>query len=255
MYYGYLGSRDARGKRFRMRKGQYFAGYAMGIVVLEAWYPILPGDVSNASSFDFPVRYKTLRGATSERIRAADPTLLNVIIEAGRELEQEGVRAVVGACGFLGIYQQEVAAALNTPVFLSSLLQIPMIHRALKPQQHVGVICADASSLDQQTLAACGVSSDIPVVIKGLEDQLEFDSILEDRGEFDFDRLEQEVVESAQQLKAMEPYVGAILLECSIIPQFAAAVQSAVRLPVFDYMTMINWIYHGVVQRPHEGFC
>ena len=58
----------------------------------------------------------------------------------------------------------------------------------------------------------------------------------------------------AQQLVAEHPDVGAILLECSDMPPFAAAIQRAVGLPVFDFITMINWIYHGVVQRPYEGF-
>jgi hypothetical protein len=48
--------------------------------------------------------------------------------------------------------------------------------------------------------------------------------------------------------------VGAILLECSDMPPFAWAIQSAVQLPVFDFITMLNWIYYGVVQHPYQGF-
>ena len=255
MNYGYLGDQGARGRHFRIPKGQHIAGHAIGIVHLEVWYPLLPGNVVNATTYDFPVRYKRVEGADQERILRADPGLLDLIIDAGRELEGEGVRALVGACGYFGNYQREVAAALNIPVFLSSLLQVPLIHRALKPGQKVGIICADSQSLGSQALQACGVELDIPVAIMGLENQPEFGNILYSRGEFDYDRLENEIVDSARRLLHDEPDVGAILLECSDMPPFAAAVQREVALPVFDFITMINWVYHAVVQRPYAGFC
>jgi len=35
-----------------------------------------------------------LRGGTQDRIRDGDPAMLQAIVEAGRELQSEGVRAV-----------------------------------------------------------------------------------------------------------------------------------------------------------------
>ncbi len=251
--YGYLQSGDTRGP-LAVPKGQVIAGHAIGIVVLEVWYPLLPGNVANATSYGFPVRYKVLREATIPRILRADPALLDMVIEAGRELAQEGARALVGACGYFANYQREVAAALDIPVFLSSLLQVPMIQRSLRPGQRVGILCADASALSYKTLENCGVSADAPLAIAGMEDQPEFRSILDGRGEFDVDRLEQELVQRARELVAGHPDTGAILLECSDMPPFAHAIQRAVRLPVFDFITMIDWIYHGVVQQQYRGF-
>lgn len=254
MHYGYWGRGDARGQRFRMPKGQSIAGHAIGIVHLEVWYPLLPGNVVNATTYDFPVRYKALREATIPRILRADPGLIDLIIEAGREFEQEGVRAMVGACGYFSNYQREVSAALDIPVFLSCLLQAPMIHRALKPGQRVGILFADASAVNQNMLEACGITPDVPIVYMGMEDQPEFRNILDCTGEFNYDKLEQELVNRTRQLVTEHPDVRAILLECSDMPPFAWAIQRAVGLPVFDFITMINWIYHGVVQRPYEGF-
>ena len=254
MEYGYLGKGDAREKQFVMRQGQSIAGHAIGIVHLEVWYPLVPGNVVNATTYNFPVRYKALRGATIPRILRADPELLDLIIEAGHELEQEGARAMVGACGYFANYQREVAAALDIPVFLSSLLQVPMIVRALKPGQQVGVLFADASAVNQNMLESCGVTADLPVVYMGMEDQPEFRNILDCTGEFNYAELERELVNRAQQLVTEHPDVGAILLECSDMPPFAWAIQCAVKLPVFDFISMLNWIHYGVVQRPYEGF-
>ena len=189
-----------------------------------------------------------------ERILRADPALLDMIIQAGHEFEQEGVRALVGACGYFANYQREVAAALNIPVFLSSLLQAPMIYRALRPDQQVGILVANAKAVNQTMLEACGITSDIPVAYLGMEDQPEFRNILEYGGQFHYDKFEAEVVSRAQQFVAENPDVGAILLECSDLPPIAWSVQRAVKLPVFDFISMINWIYHGVVQRVYSGF-
>jgi len=254
MHYGYLDRENTRGKQFVMPKGQNIAGHAIGIVHLEVWYPLLPGNVVNATTYAFPVRYKVLREATIPRILRADPALLDLIIEAGREFEQEGVCAMVGACGYFANYQREVAAELDIPVFLSSLLQVPMIHRALKPGGRVGIMFADASAANPNMLEACGVTPDIPIACVGMEDQTTFRSILDGTGAFDHDAMEKELVGRARQLVTEHPDVGAILLECSDMPPFASEIQRAVGLPVFDFITMINWIYHGVVQRPYEGF-
>ena len=254
MHWGYLDDGDLRGQRFTTPKGQSIAGHAIGIVHLEVWYPLLPGNVVNATTYDFPVRYKVLREATIPRILQADPGLLQLIVQAGHELEDDGVRAMVGACGYFANYQREVAAALSIPVFLSSLLQVPLIHRALKPGQRVGIMFADASAVNPNMLEACGITSDVPVAYTGMEGQSEFRSILDCTGAFHYDRLEQELVDEARQLVAANPDVGAILLECSDMPPFARAIQGAVQLPVFDFISMINWIYHGVVQRSYEGF-
>ncbi|HEY52434.1 MAG TPA: aspartate/glutamate racemase family protein, partial [Caldilineae bacterium] len=220
MEYAPFDRNDVRGKRLTMPR-QSIAGHAIGIVVLETWYPLLPGNVANATTFDFPVRYKILREATVERILRADPLLLDMIIEAGHEFEQEGVRAMVGACGYFANYQREVAAALDIPVFLSSLLQAPMIYRALKPEQQVGILFANAKAVEQTMLEACGITSDMPVAYLGMEEQPEFRNILEYGGQFHYDKFEAEVVSRARQLVAENPNVGAILLECSDLPPFA----------------------------------
>jgi len=253
MEYTHFDPRFPTGERLSMPKGQYIAGHAIGILHLEVWYPLLPGNVVNATTYPFPVRYKLLAGGTQDRIHSADPSIADLVINAGRELEQEGVRAIAGACGYLGNYQKQVAAALNVPVFLSSLLQLSMIHQALKPDRRIGILCADGPALTSSLLENCGVSSEIPIAVLGLEDRPGFSSITFSKGEFNSEQIQQEVVEAALQLVDEYHDLGAILLECSDMPPFAWAVQAATKLPVFDFITMINWMYQGVVQRPYHG--
>jgi hypothetical protein len=253
-YYGYLGPGDDN-KTFTIKKGQVIAGYPIGILLLDVWYPLMPGNVVNASTYNFPVRHKLVKGATQKRMHTGDPTLITELIEAGKELEMEGVRAIVGACGYFGHFQPQLAEALNVPVYASSLVQIPWIKIGLKPNEKIAVLCADEKNLNSEILKKCGVDDPSICIIEGLGDRPEFSAILNsDRGKFDNKKVRQEVVTAAENLVKNNRNIGAILLECSDMPPYAADVQRAVNLPVFDFITMIKWVYNSVAQKPYYGF-
>jgi len=254
MGYGFMLGPEQVNAQIYVPKGQAVAGSAIGILVLDVWYPYLPGNVANATTFNFPVLYKILKGSTISQILGADPALLDLIIEGGRELEKQGVRAIVGACGCFGNYQKETAAILDVPVYLSSILQIPIIRRGLKPNQKVGVICGSDISLTPELLSQCGVDDLSAIVIAGAQGLSEFQNIPQCTGHFNSYEIERELVGLAKQLISDNPDVGTILLNCSDMPPYAWAVQNAVRLPVFDFTTLINWVYNGVVRRPFAGF-
>jgi len=238
-------------------KGQVIGGVAIGIIVLgHCWYPYVPGNVANATTYDFPVHYKYLKVSSTERMLSSkpDPTILEQTITAGKELEQQGCRAVVGACGYWANYLPEVAAALDVPCFLSSLMQVPIIVRALKPGQKVGIICANGDVLSSApALKNCGVDQ-ARVVIAGAEDLSQMKNVLQNTGYLNNTKFEQELVDLSEQMVSDNPDIGALLLECSDMPPYAWAIQKAVRLPVFDFTTMINWVYNAVVRRPFAGF-
>ncbi len=129
----------------KAKKGISGYGQGIGILLLDDLYPCIPGDVRNATTYSFPVTFKIVKGATIKRLLyEADLTLAKSFIKAGMELAQEGVRAITGDCGYLALFQKEIAAALPVPVFMSSLMQIPLVSRMLKPTQKVGVIAADS---------------------------------------------------------------------------------------------------------------
>lgn len=254
-YYGYLGTEADKENRFSIEKGQVIAGYPIGILLLDVWYPLMPGNVVNASTYDFPVRHKLVEGATQERMHAGDQTLLDDLIETGKELEKEGVRAIVGACGYFGHFQPQLADKLDVPVYLSSLMQIPLIAQGLKSNQQIGILCADEENLTPELMKKCGARAPDICVVKGLGDQPEFSALPNsDRGEFDNGKVRDEVVTGAKNLVEEHEDIGAILLECSDMPPYAADVQRAVNLPVYDFITMINWVYNSVAQKPYYGF-
>src|SRR5215207_980151 len=54
----------------RQRPGQMIGGHAVGIIVLNVGYPLIPGNVANATTFPFPVRYRVIEGADIPRLLA-----------------------------------------------------------------------------------------------------------------------------------------------------------------------------------------
>ena len=119
-----------------LKGGINVCGLTMGVISLESYFPKPDGHTKHPASFDFPILYKTVKGATIDRlIRERDPELLAPFIEAAQELEREGVKAITGSCGFLALHQQAIADAVNVPVFMSSLIQVPLVSRMLGSDQ------------------------------------------------------------------------------------------------------------------------
>ena len=236
------------------KKTQAWYGESIGILILDAAYPCIPGNVGNASTFDFPVRYEKVTGASIDRLlNQQDPDLAEPFIQAAARLQQSGVRAVTGACGFMSLFQQQVADTIDIPVFLSSLLQIPFIHQIT--QKKIGIITANASCLTSEHFTAAGVPQTLPMAIAGMENQVEFrDAVLREKGTLDSEKIQEEVVNVATALIQNHPDIGSILLECSDLPPYAHAVQKAVNLPVFDFFTMINYVHTALVRSPFSGF-
>lgn len=235
------------------RKTQSWYGEQIGILILDAAYPCVPGNVGNATTYDYPVRFQEVRGASIDRLlNQRDPALKEVFIEAAVELQNRGVKAITGACGFMAYFQEEVAAAVEIPVFLSSLMQIPFMHALCGGR--VGVITANASRLTTRHFTACNVADHVPVTVAGMEEQAEFrEAILEERGTLDSAVIEREVTEVALKLVTDHPDVKSILLECSDLPPYAHAVQKATGRPVFDFITMINYVQQTIARRPYSG--
>ncbi|MCR4429916.1 MAG: aspartate/glutamate racemase family protein [Tepidanaerobacteraceae bacterium] len=234
--------------RMIIKGGRTNYGEAIGILMLDTKFPRIPGDIGNTLTFNFPVRYKKVKGATAHKVvREADPSLVSPFIEAARELQQEGVSAITASCGFLAIFHDYIADAVDIPVFTSSLLQVPIVYRMLKKGQKVGIMTASKPHLTEKHFRGVGIE-DIPMVIYGMEDQEEFPAVFLDQKEtLDVEKAENEMVRVAEKMIGENHDVGAIVFECTNMPPFRRAVQQAVNLPVFDIVTLTNYVYSSIM--------
>ena len=240
----------------RVQGGYNLYGFSVGILVLDTQFPRIPGDMANATTFPFPVRYHRVPGASPDVVvRQGSRALLPAFIEGAKFLEREGVRAITTNCGFLAKFQRELAVAVSVPVFSSSLLLVPMVHRMLSPGKAVGILTVDASSLTPDNFESVGITSDIPVAVAGLETEKEFTRILlSNQLVLDVEAARREHIRVAQRLCAEHPEVGALVLECTNMPPYRADIQAATGLPVFDIVHLVQMVHtavgHGLPPRP-----
>jgi len=241
-----------------VKGGRPFYGEAIGILILDTKAPLIPGNVGNASTYSFPVRFKVLEGMPIDWWcdgEGASPRRQEVFIKAAKALEEEGVRAITTGCGYFSVFQKEASEALRVPLFTSPLLLVPVISRMIG-RKRVGIIASGAEHLNAPFLRNVGIDESIPISVAGMECKEEFVTVYNtgEKTTLDASRLEHEVVEVAQMLVRESPDMGAILLECSDMPPFAAAIQESVDLPVFDFIDFINMVFMAVVKHGYEGF-
>lgn len=233
----------------RIRGGRAVYGAAVGILMLEARFPRIPGDMGNALTWPFPVHYRVVRGASPERVvRRRAEGLLPAFVEAARELVAMGCDGITTNCGFLSLFQRELAAAVGVPVATSSLVQVATIQALLPPGRKVGILTVSAASLTPEHLRAAGVPEGTPVV--GTEGGREFTRvILGDLRELDPAAAEADLIEAAERLLTLHPEVGAILLECTNMCPYARTIALRTGLPVFDMVGFVAWFQNGLRPR------
>jgi len=241
---------------YKAKKGQVSYGEAIGILLLDTSFSAsIPGSVTNATTYTFPVRFKVVKGLTVERMFNGETRTLDLIIEAGNELVENGVRAITSNCGFMAVFQREVSKQFEVPVFLSSLLQLSFLTRIIGEGQKVGIITTRSKLCDATLLREVGINDMNSVYIKGLQDKENFrKAVTEQCGCLDSEKVEKEVVSTAKEMVKEEPRIKVILLECAALPPYGAAVQEVLNLPVFDFATMINYVYSAVIKKRFEGF-
>lgn len=227
----------------------YPAGIPVGIIMMAAKVPYPPGSPNNARTFPFPVTYATISGATYDSLIYSPrfEELRADFIQAGRNLVKQGVKAIVGSCGFMVLFQRELAANLPVPVFSSSLLQMPLIAQTISPEKKIGIITFSSDSLTEAHMSIATAGLPLKYVVNGLEDRPAFRSAVhEESGVLDFKAVEADVVAQAKAMQQQNPDLGAILLECTDLPPYAAAVAAATGLPVYDVNSLIRWAYAAV---------
>jgi len=233
----------------KARGGRNLYGHPIGVLVLDTVFPRIPGDIGHAGTFPFPVLYHKVRNASPSRVvREGDPALLEGFVQGARALEAAGVLAITTSCGFLAMFQRQLAEAVRIPVFTSALQMVPLVSRMLGHDRAVGILTVEGRALGPRHLAGAGIAEDVPVVIWGLERGQAFTPVLLDNElELDVEAARRENVEAAREMVERHPEVGAIVLECTNMPPYAAAIREATGLPVFDITTLIRMVYAALV--------
>lgn len=232
--------------------GKTVYGATVGILMLETQFPRIHGDMGNALTWDFPVHYRVVRGATPNLVVRNDPTkLLELFVEAGRDLIAMGCDGITTNCGFLALIQDQVREALGVPVATSSLMQVPMVQALLPRDKRVGVLTISKETLTPAHLVAAGAPADTPV---GGTDGLRCFTreILGDALQIDFEACRLDMIDGARALVADNADLGAIVLECTNMVPYARDIRRVTGLPVFSIQSFVTWFQAGLMPRRYQ---
>ena len=229
--------------------GKAIYGVSVGILMLQARFPRIPGDMGNAMTWPFPVQYKVVRDASPDRVvRRGAEGLLGHFIDAARELVADGVDGITTNCGFLSLFQDELSAAVRVPVATSSLMQVGMVNRLLPPGQRAGILTISASTLTPAHLAKAHVPDGTP--IGTTEGGREFTrAILGNELTLDVDAARQDNIDAALALQRANPDLGALVLECTNMIPYAADIRAATGLPTYSIHGFVSWFHSGLAPR------
>ncbi len=205
---------------------------ALGVLMLDTRFPRWPGDIGFDEGLVGPVLRRVVAGALPWRVVVdADALQASGLAEAfeaaALDLAAAGAGVITTSCGFLVLLQARLQAALPVPLVSSSLLQLPAL---LGRESRVGVLTIAAAALGREHLRAAGVQDHrcADVVIEGVDPASAFArAILGNRDTLDRAAAERDVVAAARALAARDPGLRTVVLECTNMPPFAAAIERA----------------------------
>ncbi len=194
-----------------------------------------------------------VKGATPDNVvRGGAVGLAESFIAAARELVADGADGITTTCGFLALFQDQLAAAVGVPVATSSLMQVPMVQGLLPQGRRVGVLTISKASLTSEHLEASGIPMDTPIA--GTDEGREFTrAILDDEPTLDVDLARGDLLDAGNQLIRDHPDVGAIVLECTNMTPYAADLRQALGLPIYSIYTFVTWFQAGLLPRTFDS--
>ncbi|RUW64575.1 hypothetical protein EOA31_35565, partial [Mesorhizobium sp. M4B.F.Ca.ET.049.02.1.2] len=128
-----------------------------------------PGSLLNPATYDFPIIVETVEGAWADRVIRGDPSLELAYVAAAQRLVERGAVAMIANCGFAIRHQAAVAASVNVPVALSSLLLIPTLLRQLSPGAKLAVLTADSTHCSEDLFGIDDAAERARIVVGGIE--------------------------------------------------------------------------------------
>lgn len=229
--------------------GKTIYGATLGILMLEARFPRIHGDIGNATTWPFPVQYRVVKGASPDKIVRHNPMeMVDKFIDAANELVESGCDGITTNCGFLALTQDHISKAVPVPVATSSLMQIPMVQALLPPGKKVAVLTISKQSLTPNHLHAAGVTNLENVPIFGTDGGRAFTRcILDDHEAIDFSECRLDMIDAAKQIVQSDRDIGAIVLECTNMTPYAHDVRKVTGLPVFSMYSFVKWFHQGLV--------
>ncbi|CAK8990015.1 unnamed protein product [Durusdinium trenchii] len=240
---------------------------SLGVVRLDYDYPPAPGDSDCPGTLAQQCqRWKPRHGRESRKLwlRRLLPLRSGAFTEmverrfadAIKHLEARGVSAITGDCGFMMAFQVLARKIAKKPIFMSSMVQCPIIAASLDPDDDVLILTANDKSLKPQKeilLTSCGfdVTQD-RFHIHGCQDVPGFEAVALGQ-KVPLETVQPGIVKLVQEILEQKPQIRAILLECTELPPYADALRYFTGLPVWDAITAADFYVTAFQDFPRFG--
>ncbi len=218
----------------------------LGMVCLDVPAPEWCGRsiLANTGTYGFELIYETVAGAWPETVIAGDRHLDPAFTAAAKRLEARDAKAIIGDCGFMIVYQTQIAAAVRIPVALSSLAALPMLSGACGPADaRLGILTYDARSLtrDHLTTAWPAYRDDL-VEIEDIRDTASWRDWASRNPAYDFETAKADVMAAARRLFDRAPGLHALVIECTCMVLFRTRLRREFGVPVVDIATVADFL-------------
>ena len=230
----------------KLETGQAFYGQKVGILVFSTKTPRIPGDAGHGGSFPYQVRYEIVEGGFADLITGS-AGIKDAILKAGQNLTRLGIRAIIGDCGMMSLYQDCLGKELGVLFAGSSLCLIPTVWQLIGRHGTIGIINGHSKLLGRQHLKHSGWDEDMDISIQGMEDQKHFREIVIEGGlHLNREAMLKDVLEAGKKLREKTPGLRAVIFECSNLATYSSALAEELELPVFDTISAANLLEYGV---------
>lgn len=230
----------------------------LGVVRLDYHYPPAHGDIDSDASYGYSVLFRQVDGLTFEMAQAGKmtPQVTENFKKTIQWLENKEVAGITGDCGFMMAFQPIARRIATVPVFMSSMVQCPMISLAFDKYDKILILTANEHTLIPQKdrlLTHCGFNvCDERFVIEGCQDVPGFDAVATG-DKVDVVKVTPGIVKMTMGILDKQPSIRAICLECTELPPYSDALRQATGLPVFDAITNCDFFINAYQDNPRFG--
>ncbi|CAK9089471.1 unnamed protein product [Durusdinium trenchii] len=231
----------------------------LGVIRLDYDYPPAEGDIDCPGSYDYDVLFRVVPGFSFAMAQSGEmtPEVEQEFIEAVKWLNMRGVSGITGDCGFMMAFQPLASKHSSVPVFMSAMMQCPMISIAFDKYDKVLILTANEETLKPQKvtlLRQCGFNvDDRRFLIVGCQDVPGFDAVAKGK-KVDVEYVTPGIVYMVKQILKKHASIRAICLECTELPPYADALRAETKLPVFDAITNADFFISARLDNPRFGF-
>ncbi|MEQ6203548.1 hypothetical protein ABMC88_10880 [Sulfitobacter sp. HNIBRBA2951] len=217
------------------------------VLQLDTDFPRIAGDVGAPESYARPPQIIRIAGASVGRIVTDRPADIDIA-----PFEDALARAtgdiIVTSCGFLSYWQADLAACTDRPFISSALTALDGLHHSVPPAQ-MCILTFDATRLGAAHL---GRHSAYTSSIIGLPQAHHLRRVIEGNlHKLDKQTATREI--TALMADTVTPAHRQILLECTNLPPYRAAIKAATGLPVTDILTRIEATCPGSIAPRFRG--